>query len=70
MIVKILNSGDEVINATEKVVFVKRADGTVDLIPLYAESGYLRIDVDNIIKIGYGDNIVETEGLNCKVITF
>lgn len=74
--INILNKGDSVIGVTEKMVVVQRKNGEVDIVPIiFEEEGQPpRVDVENIVTIGYGKNNVETiiEGDNgdIKVTTF
>lgn len=74
--IKILNKGDSVISVTEKAVAVQRKNGEVDIIPIiFNEIGQPpRVDLENIVTITFGKNIVETiiEGDNgeIKVTTF
>lgn len=70
MKVGILRKGDKVISITSDFVAVERTNGEVDIIPLIVGGGPPRIDVENIITIGYGDNIVESNVSGLKVTTF
>lgn len=54
----VMKKGDEVVFVSTEFVGVKRKNGEVDLIPiLQCETG-LRVDAENIVRIGYGDNVV------------
>ena len=64
MKIRILHTGDSVLNVTKDFIAVKRKNGEVDLIGFWNEEGRMRIDTENIITIGFGDNIVETESEN------
>lgn len=68
MKIRILHKGDSVLNVTKDFIAVKRRNGEVDLIGFWNEEGGMRIDTENIITIGFGDNIVETESENGVII--
>lgn len=59
--VNIMNKGDEVISVTSDFIAVKRRKGEVDIVPLVRDGSGLRVDVENIVTIGYGDNTVTVE---------
>lgn len=73
-VIRLLGKGDSVLNVTERMVAVRRANGDVDIIPLIVDEGPLRVDIDGTVTITYGSNTVETvidgEQGNIKVITF
>ena len=56
----ILHRGDEVINVTQDFIAVRRKNGEVDIIELMMEESGVRINLENIVTIGYGNNTVET----------
>lgn len=64
MKVRILHKGDKVISITKEFIAVRRKNGEVDLIGLLNEESGVRVDIENIVTIGFGDNIVETENEN------
>ena len=72
--IRLLNKGDSVINVTERMIAVKRKNGSVDIIPLIFGDGPIRVDLDNIVTISYGANSVETvidgEEGDITVVTF
>ena len=67
--IKVLRKGDHVISVTEKSVVVQRKNGEVDVIPIIADEGVLRIDTENIVTIAYGNNCIEAtlDGENDEV---
>ena len=69
MNINILKKGDRVLNVTTDNIIVERKDKTVDIIPLITDSSGIRIDIPNIITIGYGNNIVQTQVSDNVVIT-
>lgn len=70
MMIGILKKGDRVISVTTDFIAVERKTGEVDLIPFDKESEAIRVDTENIITIGYGDNIVQTQDGDVTVTTF
>lgn len=70
MFIGVLKKGDHVISVTVDFIAVERKNGEVDLIPLSKGDGTLRVDSDNIVTIGYGDNIVQTTNGDVTVMTF
>ena len=61
MKIGILHKGDKVAAVTEKRVVVQRKNGEADILPIITDETGLRVDTENIITIGYGDNVVEAE---------
>ena len=71
MILGLLKKGDKVLNVTSEFVVVKRKNGEVDIIPLIKCDRSWRVDYENIVTIGYGDNVVTYEDENgVKIINF
>ena len=58
MLIGIMKKGDRVVSATTEIIAVEGKNKEVDIIPLTKEDSVLRIDTENIVTIGYGDNIV------------
>lgn len=69
MYLGLLKKGDEVINVTSEFVAIKRKKGEVDIVPLISEGGSYRVDIGNIVTIGYGENTVTYENENGVQIT-
>ena len=70
MIIGILKKGDRVISVTSELIAVERRNKEVDIIPLSKEDGVLRVDIENIVTIGYGDNIVQASDGDVTITTF
>ncbi len=70
MMIGILKKGDRVINVTSEFVAVERKGGEVDVIPIIKDGGPFRVDPDNIVTIGFGDNIVQSQDGDVTVTTF
>lgn len=71
MVIGLLKKGDEVISVTNEFVAVRRKKGEVDIIPLIKDGNNWRVDIENIVTIGYGDNTVMVENENgVKITTF
>jgi len=70
MTIGILKKGDHVISVTSEFIAVGRKNGEVDLIPLTKEGETFRVDQENIVTIGYGDNIVQTQAGDVTITTF
>ena len=69
MKIKVMSKGDKVLNVTSELVAIQRKNGEVDIIPLISDDSGVRIDTENIVTIGYGNNSVETEVIDGVVIT-
>lgn len=69
MKINVMSKGDKVLNVTSELVAIQRKDGEVDIIPLISDESGIRIDTENIVTIGYGNNSVETEVIDGVVIT-
>lgn len=71
MVLGLLKKGDEVLSVTNEFVAIKRKKGEVDIIPIVKDGGSWRVDYENIVTIGYGDNTVTYEGENgVKIMNF
>lgn len=69
MKIKVMSKGDKVLNVTSELVAIQRKNGEVDIIPLISDESGVRIDTENIVTIGYGNNSVESEVIDGVVIT-
>lgn len=69
MKINVMSKGDEVLNVTSELVAIQRKNGEVDIIPIISDESGTRIDTENIVTIGYGNNSVETEVIDGVVIT-
>lgn len=69
MKIRILQKGDTVLNVTKEFIAVRRKNGEVDLIRLLNKEGGVRVDIENIVTIGFGDNVVETKNENGVIIS-
>lgn len=70
MLIGILKKGDRVISVTTDFIAVERKNKEVDIVPLSKDDGALRVDIENIATIGYGDNIVQATDGDVTVTTF
>lgn len=69
MKINVMSKGDKILNVTTELVAIQRKNGEVDIIPLISDESGTRIDTENIVTIGYGNNSVETEVIDGVVIT-
>ena len=69
MKITVMSKGDKVLNVTSELVAIQRKNGEVDIIPLISDESGVRIDTENIVTIGYGNNSVESEVIDGVVIT-
>lgn len=69
MMIGLLKKGDEVLNVTNEFVAIKRKKGEVDIIPIIKDGIAFRIDYENIVTIGYGENTVTYENEDGITIT-
>ena len=70
MYIGLMKKGDTVLNVTKEFVAIRRKSGEVDVIPLISEGLGYRVDENNIITIGYGDNTVTIEHDNGVSVTY
>ena len=70
MTIGILKKGDSVLNVTLEFIAVQRKNGEVDIVPLRKDETGLRVDVENIVTIGYGNNTVQATKDDVIVTTF
>ena len=66
----VLKKGDQVLSVTTEFIAVQRKNGEVDIIPLINDEMGLRVDIEDIITIGYGNNAVQTSSDDVVVTTF
>lgn len=69
MKINVMNKGDKVLNVTSEMIAIQKRNGEVDIIPLTRDELGVRIDIERIVTIGYGNNAVETEVIDGMVIT-
>ena len=69
MKINVMSKGDKVLNVTSELVAIQRKNGEVDIVPFISDESGIRIDTENIVTIGYGNNSVETEVIDGVVIT-
>lgn len=70
MTIGILKKGDHVINVTTEFLAVERKNGEVDIIPIIKDEDTFRVDIEGIVTIGYGDNIVQSTVGDVTITTF
>lgn len=70
MTIGILKKGDSVLSVTSDFIAVQRKNGEVDIVPLLTDETGLRVDVERIITIGYGNNTVQVTKDDVVVTTF
>lgn len=70
MKINVLKKGDKVISVTSEFVAVQRKNGEVDIVPLIRDETGLRVAIENIVTIGYGNNTVEAATDDVVVTTF
>ena len=70
MFIGVMKKGDRVISVTSELIAVERKNGEVDIIPLTKDETGLRVDIEGIVTIGFGKNVVKTSTGDVEVITF
>ena len=70
MKIGVLKKGEQVINVTPHFIAFKRKNGEVDIIPLVKDEMGLRVDIEKIVTIGYGNNTVQASTDEIMVTTF
>lgn len=70
MKIGVLRKGDQVLSVTLEFIAVQRKNGEVDIIPLTKDDMGLRVDTENIVTIGYGNNTVQAATDEIVVTTF
>ena len=69
MKIDVMRKGDCVINVTSEFLEKRRKNGEVDIIPIIKGEIGLRVDLENIVTIGFGNNTVETKMADGIVVT-
>ena len=69
MKIGVLKKGDQVLSVTAEFIAVQRKNGEVDIIPMLKDEMGLRVDIENIVTIGYGSNIVQASNDEVVVTT-
>lgn len=70
MKIGVLKKGDQVLSVTAEFIAVQRKNGEVDIIPMLKDEMGLRVDIENIVTIGYGNNTVQASNEEVVVTTF
>ena len=70
MKIGIMKKVDKVISITSEFIAVERKNGEVDVIPIVSDETGLRVDIEHIVTIGYGNNTVSVESDDVVVTTF
>ena len=70
MKIGVLKKGDQVLNVTSEFIAVQRKSGEVDIIPMINDQSGLRVDIEHIVTIGYGNNTVQAATEDIEVTTF
>jgi hypothetical protein len=70
MKIGVLKEGDRVINVTSEFIAIQRLKGEVDIVPLLKDEMGLRVDIENVVTIGYGNNTVQVMTDDVVVTTF
>ena len=70
MKIGVLKKGDQVLNVTPEFIAVQRKNGEVDILPLVKDEMGLRVDIEKIVTIGYGNNTVQASTDEIVVTTF
>ena len=70
MKIGVLKKGDQVLSVTSEFIVVQRKNGEVDIIPMIKDEMGLRVDIENIVTIGYGNNTVQASNDEVVVTTF
>ena len=68
--INVLRKGDHILNVSSELIAVQRKNGEVDIIPIMKDEMGLRVDVEHIITIGYGNNTVQASNDEVIVTTF
>ena len=68
--IEVLKKGDKVLSVTSEFIAVQRKNGEVDLLPMVKDEMGLRIVIEHIITIGYGNNTVKATTDEIEVTTF
>ena len=70
MKIGVMKKGDRILSVTPEFIAVERKNGEVDVLPMVKGESGLRIDMENIVTIGYGNNTVEAVIDDVVVTTF
>lgn len=68
--IQILKKGDQVLSVTPEFIAVQRKNGEVDILSLIKDETGLRVDIENIVTIGYGNNTVQASNEEVVITTF
>lgn len=70
MFIGVMKKGDRVISVTPELIAVERQTGEVDIIPLIKDETGFRVDIEGIVTVGFGNNVVQISTGDVDVITF
>ena len=69
MKINVLRKGDKVLNVTSEFLAIQRKNGEVDILPIISDEHGVRIETEQVVTVGYGDNTVESESIDGVIIT-
>ncbi len=70
MLIGVMKKGDRVVSVAADFIAVERRNGEVDILPLDRQDGSIRVDMEHIVTIGFGDNIIQTTDGEMTITTF
>lgn len=70
MRIEVMQPGDKVINVTTEFVAVQRKNKEVDIIPFLKDDCGWHVDTENVVTIGYGDNVVVMQNEGVTITNF
>ena len=65
-----MKKGERNISVNSELITIHRKNREVDILPLLRDDSGLRVDVEGIVTIGYGDNTVQTAVGDVILTTF
>lgn len=69
MKINVLRKGDKVLSITSEFLAIQRKNGEVDILPIISDEHGVRVETEQVVTVGYGDNTVETESIDGVVVT-
>lgn len=69
MNIDIMTKGDRVLSVTESFIAIRKRTGEIILLPISKVDGGIRVELEKMVTISYGDDVIEAVTVDGVEIT-
>ena len=69
MNIDIMTKGDRVLSVTESFIAIRKHTGEIILLPISKVDGGIRVELEKMVTISYGDDVIEAVTVDGVEIT-